>query len=224
MTNETQNTTATITNEHTLAHIELQPFIGGDHTAPLIDGMPEFLKPTRTAQSRKLPLDPNPPSLPDWLSAPEPIHTPSKVNQKAVASWLHEQYKAVLPRVLERICSGATLTKVLEDDYRGIDPGAFMHWVKKNPQYHELYKEAKEVRTESWVGRIVTHAEGTVTMDDVQRSKLIVDTYKWLIECDDRKSYGKTQQINVAGSISITDALKQAQSRVIEGTFREISE
>lgn len=219
MTNESSTT-----QEHTLAHIELQPFIGGDHALPLIQGMPEFLKPTKTPQSQKTQLDPNPPSLPDWLSAPEPVYTSSKDNKEAVASWLHEQFKAILPRVLERICSGATLTSVLADDYRDIDPGAFMRWVKKNPQYYELYKEAKEVRTESWVGKIVTHAEGTTTLDDVQRSKLIVDTYKWLIECDDRKTYGKTQQISVAGSISITDALKQAQSRVIEGTFREITE
>lgn len=210
--------------ENTLTHIELQPFIGGDHSAPLVDGMPEFLKPTRTAQINKVQLEQTPPSLPDWLSAPEPVYTPSKENQKTVASWLHEQYKAVLPRVLERICSGATLSSVLADDYRDIDPGAFMRWIRKNPQYYELYKEAKEVRTESWVGRIIGHAEGVTSLDDVQRSKLIVDTYKWLIECDDRKTYGKTQQISVAGSISITDALKQAQSRVIEGTFREITE
>lgn len=222
MTNDTEITT--LTQEHTLAHIELQPFIGGNSATPLVQGMPEFLKPTKTPQSQKTQLDPNPPSLPDWLSAPEPVHTPSKDNREAVASWLHEQFKAILPKVLERICSGATLSSVLADDYREIDPGAFMRWVKKNPQYYELYKEAKEVRTESWVGKIIGHAEGTTTLDDVQRSKLIVDTYKWLIECDDRKTYGKTQQISVAGSISITDALKQAQSRVIEGTFREISE
>jgi hypothetical protein len=204
-------------------HIEMQPFTGGDSTAPLIEGMPEYLRPSKL-NIAKMQLDKTPAPLPDWLSAPDPIPPSNPEHTRAVTSLLHEQYKIMLPRVLERICSGATLNKILEDDFRGIDPGGFMRWIKTNPKYYELYKEAKEVRTESWVGKIVQHAEGTTSLDDVQRSKLIVDTYKWLIECDDRKSYGKTQQINVAGSISITDALEQAKMRVIEGTFREVEE
>ena len=75
MTNESSTT-----QEHTLAHIELQPFIGGNSATPLVQGMPEFLKPTKTPQSQKTQLDPNPPSLPDWLSAPDPVYTPSKDN------------------------------------------------------------------------------------------------------------------------------------------------
>ena len=78
----------------------------------------------------------------------------------------------------------------------------------------ERYKEAKELRTEWWAGRIVEIAEADDALEDVARSKLKIDTYKWLMGADNRKTYGESKQIEVSTSISITAALEQARSRV----------
>jgi hypothetical protein len=79
---------------------------------------------------------------------------------------------------------------------------------------YERYKEAKELRTEWWAGRIIEIAEAEDSIEDVARSKLKIDTYKWLMGADNRKQYGESKQIEVNQSISIISALQQANSRI----------
>lgn len=158
-----------------------------------------------------------PPRLPSWLMTPEAPEPKPSAEGKAL---LFQQFEMVYPRVLERIYSGYTLTKAIKELPIEIDSGAFMRWLKKDPQRFELYKEAKEIRTEAWAGKIIEHAEGEYTggadcSELVQRSKLIVDTYKWLMGADNRRTYGDTKSIELNSTISITAALAQAQSRVL---------
>lgn len=172
-----------------------------------------------------------PPSngLPDWLSGAPVERTRRRdalpPNQEGRAL-LFVQFESVFPRILEMMCAGYTLDNAIKElppTYPVIDPGAFMRWLRKNPKYHEMYKEAKEIRTEAWAGRIIAHAEGAEegTMNDTARSRLIVDTYKWLMGADNRKQYGDTKTIEMNTNISITAALAQAQGRVIEAQLVE---
>lgn len=158
-----------------------------------------------------------PPPLPEWLRSDDP--SPVKPG-KAMKSVLLAQFEMVFPRVLEKMYSGFTLTKALDELPIEIDSGAFLRWLKKNPTNFELYKEAKEIRTEAWAGKIIDHASGENQVGDdcpelIQRSKLIVDTYKWLMAADNRRTYGDTKQIEVNSTISITAALSQAQNRIL---------
>ena len=109
---------------------------------------------------------------------------------------------------------GRTLKNVLSSDVRAVEYEAFFRWIKRDPQRFERYKEAKELRTEWWAGRIIEIAEADDTVEDVARSKLKIDTYKWLMGADNRKTYGEAKQIEVNQSISITAALEQARSRL----------
>lgn len=138
------------------------------------------------------------------------------------------QCEMVFPRVIEMVYGGATLANALRDLPIEIDHGIFYRWLKKDPQRYEMYREAKEIRTEAWAGRIIDHAtgmkDGEMTMEDVARSKLIVDTYKWLMGADNRKQYGDTKTIDVSGGISITAALQQANARVVNAIDAEFTE
>lgn len=149
--------------------------------------------------------------LPDWLTAGDPPR-PKPTPEAAALALL--QYNIVLPRVLDRVCEGYTLKQALVELPVKVDPGAFMRWLKKNPKYYELYKEAKEIRTETWAGKIIDHATADESEEDVSRSRLIIDTYKWLMQADNRKQYGDTKTIDVNQSISITAALAEANARV----------
>ena len=96
-----------------------------------------------------------------------------------------------------------------------------MAWLKKDARRTELFKEAKELRTEAWAGKILEHAtgideDGDVLMEDIARSRLIVDTYKWLMGADNRRTYGDTKTIEMSTTISITTALAQAHGRIID--------
>lgn len=159
--------------------------------------------------------------LPDWLSTPD-IPVPSLSKEQRALSFA--QYEALFPRILDMLSSGYTLTNALRELPVEIDSGTFMRWLKKDPQRQEFYKEAKEIRTEAWAGKIIEHATSTDVAEDVQRSKLIVDTYKWLMASDNRRTYGDTKTVELGGSISITAALAQANQRVIEAEVIDVIE
>ncbi len=160
--------------------------------------------------------------IPDWLAGapsqllPEPI---SKVNaiehRRATRELLDATFSAMFERVLSEMTQGRTLKSIVSEDLRSIEYDAFWRWIKRDPQRYERYKEAKELRTEWWAGRIIEIAEAEDAAEDVQRSKLKIDTYKWLMGADNRKQYGDIKQVEIAQSISITAALEQARSRVL---------
>lgn len=156
-------------------------------------------------------------SLPDWLSA-APVSPPPRTAYQARAQTelVQTQFECMFLRVLEDMASGKTLNQVLTDDFRGFKSGAFLRWVKRDPERHTLYKEAKEIRTEYWAGEIITISDGEGSLEDVQRSTLRVNSRKWLMGSDNRKVYGETKTIDVGGSISIISALEAANSRVVD--------
>ena len=166
--------------------------------------------------------------LPTWLQPVEqPLDQPivpaalidPKERKRLSRELLDASFNAMFERVLTEMTRGRTLKSIVSEDLREIDYAAFWQWIKRDSKRYERYKEAKELRTEWWAGRIIEIAEGTAddtsgALDDVARSKLQIDTYKWLMGADNRKTYGETKQIEVSTSISITAALEQARSRV----------
>lgn len=146
------------------------------------------------------------------LEAPEP-----EVSAREVVALRKElaeaRFEAMFERVLTEMTQGRTLKGIVQDDLRDVQYEKFWAWIRRDPKRMDRYKEAKEIRTEWWAGRILEIAEADDT-DDVMRSKLRIDTYKWLMSADNRKTYGESKQIEVNSTISITAALEQAQSRL----------
>ena len=168
------------------------------------------------------------PSIPDWLAPAQldPNSTSHSVatqtppldpaeHRRATRALLDASFAAMFERVLTEMTKGRSLNAIVRDDLRDIEYDAFWRWIKRDPQRYERYKEAKELRTEWWAGRIIEIAEAEDTAEDVQRSKLKIDTYKWLMGADNRKQYGDIKQVEIAQSISITAALEQARARVL---------
>lgn len=161
-------------------------------------------------------------ALPDWLVPSATIEPPlvptalldPQERRRLSRELLDATFEAMFERVLTEITRGRTLKSIVAEDLRNIDYEAFWRWIKRDPRRMERYKEAKELRTEWWAGRIVEIAEADDALEDVARSKLKIDTYKWLMGADNRKTYGESKQIEVSTSISITAALEQARSRV----------
>ena len=169
--------------------------------------LPHWLAPT--AQHIDNPVDPSlvPPLVPTALLDPQERRRLSR-------ELLDATFEAMFERVLTEITRGRTLKSIVAEDLRDIDYDAFWRWIKRDSRRMERYKEAKELRTEWWAGRIIEIAEADDALEDVARSKLKIDTYKWLMGADNRKTYGESKQIELSTSISITAALEQARSRV----------
>ena len=166
--------------------------------------------------------------LPSWLSCStdltDPVPAPSKplTNSKAARELLHLQYENMFENFIEQVYRGRSLKSLVEDDPRLVSYEDFLRWIKRDPQRHERFKEAQEMRTEFLAGEILEIADGANSLDAaspamVNRDKLRIDTRKWLMGAHNRKRYGESKQVEFGGTISITEALQQAQQRVIEG-------
>jgi hypothetical protein len=118
---------------------------------------------------------------------------------------------------------------LVEDDPRLISYEDFLRWIKRDPQRNERFKEAQEMRTEFIAGEILDIADGVgaidpAASDTVNRDKLRIDTRKWLMGAHNRKRYGESKQIELAGTVSITDALAAANARVLEAEVLDVTD
>lgn len=155
--------------------------------------------------------------IPDWLS---PIVDPVE-QRKTVRELMHQKFKIIFEDTLEKITAGWTLKNITKEaQFDPLVAGKYNRWIHADPERKRLYEEAKEYRTEAWAGEIIKHAYGDEILEDVPRSKLVIDSLKWLMMIDHRKRYGDTKTIEFGGQISITAALDQARGRMgqtIEG-------
>jgi hypothetical protein len=169
-------------------------------------------------------------SLPNWLSVPDATPPSTSSNASKVArELLHLQYENMFENFIEQVYRGRSLKSLVEDDPRLVSYEDFLRWIKRDATRHERFKEAQEMRTEFLAGEILEIADGAEAVDPasndtVNRDKLRIDTRKWLMGAHNRKRYGETKQIELGGTISITEALAQAQARVIEGEVIDVSD
>lgn len=156
--------------------------------------------------------------LPDWLDPAPPKPSPEGKALVLV------QYEQVFMRAIDSIAHGKSLSQVLRDDQRDIDYNDFYRWIKKDPTRRQLFDEAQEMRTEFMAGEIIEIADADDSLEDVNRSKLKIDTRKWLMGAHNKKKYGATTSIEMTGGISITGALAAAQARVIDAEVIDITD
>lgn len=151
--------------------------------------------------------------LPDWLDpAPRTLaKSPPEVKSLVLA-----QYEHIFMRVIDEIAHGQSLSQILRDDQRDIDYNDFYRWIKRDPQRSQLFAEAQEMRTEFMAGEIIQIADADDSLEDVNRSRLKIDTRKWLMGAHNKKKYGATTNIEMTGGISILGALAAANARVID--------
>lgn len=159
--------------------------------------------------------------LPDWLDPSPPTRTLAKSPAEVKALVLF-QYEQVFMMAIDSIAHGKSLSQVLRDDQRDIDYNDFYRWIKKDPARKQLFDEAQELRTEFMAGEIIEIADADDSLEDVNRSKLKIDTRKWLMGAHNKK-YKTSTTVEMTGGISITDALAAAQARVIDAEVMDVT-
>jgi len=154
-------------------------------------------------------------SLPTWLSA-DPIETDKRKPSPETREMLHSQYEYVFMRVISEMAKGQPLHQILAQEGRTLDYNDFYRWMKKDPARQALFQEAQELRSELHAGEILQIADANDSMEDVNRSRLRIDTRRWLMGMHNKKRYGETKTIEMTTNISINDALAQANARLIQ--------
>jgi hypothetical protein len=169
--------------------------------------LPSFLLPSFLAvvPQTQPPEEPLPAFLlPALVETQPPTVTPAE-HRKALKDLHLTQFDIAFPTVLDKLSSGQTLTRIMKEYHADLDAGMFVRWVKRDPERAKLYDEAMAYRTDLWADRMVEYSEGgNDGLEDVQRSKLKVDTLKFLIAADNRKKYGSAVQVDGDVQTTIT--------------------
>lgn len=110
-------------------------------------------------------------------------------------------------RICERMSSGESL-RVICKDPAFPDKSTVMRWVRDRDAFRDQYARAREDLVDHWAEEILEEAEnreGDVTPDgrgnnaNVQRSKQIIDTKKWLMSKLAPKKYGEFNRSEISG-------------------------
>jgi predicted secreted protein len=136
------------------------------------------------------------------------------------------------PEIAERICeglaSGLSLRKVCEQDGMPV-AHAVLAWARDNHQgFYEQYARAREIgyavmaeetlhiaETALIAQKSVSKATGLEITegDNVERSRLQVDTRKWLLSKMLPKVYGDKQHIEHSGAVDVAGILAAGRKR-----------
>ena len=148
--------------------------------------------------------------LPSWMTqAPTTSVAPKK-------ELLEKQFEIFFETILDKISRGINLKEILRDDQRDFDYTQLLRWIHKDPMRKSRYYEAQEIGSEMIAAEILEIADGD-GLEDVQRSKLRIDSRQFLIKTWNRKRYGDVKTLEVNQNISITAALEQANQRLSIG-------
>lgn len=153
-------------------------------------------------------------NLPSWML---PEQDQGKSNMQLRKELQDKRFEIFFETVLVKLEQGIALTEILRDDQRNFDYAGLLRWIHKDPQRKARYQEAQELGTEMILAECIEIADGKDGMEDVQRSKLRIDTRLFQAKSWNRKRYGDVKTLEVNQNISITAALEQANSRLLEG-------
>jgi hypothetical protein len=127
--------------------------------------------------------------------------------------------------ICQRMAEGESLRRICGDDDMP-DKSTVLRWLgdDSHPGFREQYAHATEMRADFWADEIVEVAydgTGDTTEDDsgrksvnqevVARSRLKVDTLKWLMERLVPKKYGNKLQHTGDLTVRYEDALKELE-------------
>ena len=136
-----------------------------------------------------------------------------KGESKSNAPWEEEDKDICLDEICDRVSKGESLRKVLKDKHLP-DKNTFYRWVDNSAEMLEQYARAREERNDFLFEEILEIADETtndfetndlgqerVNNEAIQRSRLRIDSRKWMLGKLDSKKYGDKLQQEHSGEI-----------------------
>jgi hypothetical protein len=129
--------------------------------------------------------------------------------------------ESIAREICERMSEGEVLKQILRDEHMP-DRKTVMNWLRARPEFDAEYIRAREQMMDVWAEEVVEIAEDgtndwmerelaagrivTVTNNEaVARSKLRVDSRRWLLSKLRPETYGDSQRIDLKGKITLTE-------------------
>ena len=134
------------------------------------------------------------------------------------------QFGYLFERVLKAISGGCTLKGYLEEVDGRYDAVNYLRWIHKDPERRARYEYAQLLNCEFIAADLIKISDAEDSMEDVNRSRLRIDTRKWLLSMYNRKRYGESKTVEIGGSINIKSVLEEANRRVIEHIVDDVED
>ena len=158
---------------------------------------------------RDIPVDP---PVPKWLRSPDQSdNDPSPSCPPPVPL---TEFAKMFDWVMERVAQGESLNNILNRDPRSPDVGRFIRWIMNDEERTAKYHKAQEAWSEVMlVEDMLRIADADESVEDVQRSKLKLDTRWRIMAVCNRKRFGDIKQIEQNVTIDLGAAMNAARER-----------
>ena len=135
--------------------------------------------------------------------------------------------KEMAETICARMAEGESLRAICRDHYMPHRSSVYQ-WLRKNAAFADLYTQARELLVEHWADEILTIADdgttdfvvkkgrnGTeyeaVDQEHIQRSRLRVDSRKWLMSKLAPRKYGDRVEHEHLGKVAVTHTLSDRE-------------
>lgn len=117
---------------------------------------------------------------------------------KATQELLVQTYESFFERLVEQLAAGELIGDIIQSDPRGINVGHFMTWVMSSSERERRIDEAEKIGARILVGRMVKIATGVDSLEEIERSKLRIDTLWKVAQSHNRNRYGQRDASTVS--------------------------
>lgn len=148
-------------------------------------------------------------SVPDYL----PTNGRPRLNLDAPHPVYDESIGAA---IISQLYKGATIHQACE--YSGIAPETLAKWRVEHNDYAQRFAQALEAYHDQKADSLLSAHED---IEDPQRARLYSDNVKWLLSKRDKR-YSERLELNVEHRVSLADALKEANGRLLSTSYQVI--
>ena len=138
---------------------------------------------------------------------------PSNINKKELQK---EMFANIFEHVVDKLTSGIPLHKAIQNDIRPISLSLFLKWIHRDDDLRARYEEAQKFGAEVLAAEILEISDSVQDDSEIQMAKLRIDARKHLTKVWNKEKYGDTKNVNITGSFSMLEVLKEARGRVID--------
>lgn len=112
-----------------------------------------------------------------------------------------QTYEIAYELALEHIAEGRSLSEFCASYHTPLNPSRFRTWILRDNRRRKAFDAAKMIGTEAIEESLVRIADGlnpdgTPSINDVQRSNLMVTTRKWILQVTNREKYGDVKRVD----------------------------
>lgn len=127
--------------------------------------------------------------------------------------------KDLVDEIIERVAGGETIVDICKDDHMP-EPRHFYRWLRQDPELRQTYAQAQVERTyvhqeqlleiadngtNDWMEKHGKDSEGwQINGEAIARSRLRIDTRKWLMAKLNASSFAERQFVEHSGTVSAT--------------------